>query len=870
MKLTKVLSLICATLMLAACFSGCFGGGGTSSDITSNQPSSPSDWELNVSSDPNADKEGTEDFDNNSGVSSIPGESDDDEGDGDDFGDSDENYDPFAEPSVFENLEDFKYKYQTKNYIYGITNEGYERIAFINPDGSYTDALAGTGSYVLNADVIGQVAAARDVKSYERTLIDNRMALIVTFEGLGMEAHNSIFKSTYVFYDNYIKVSANVSYNSNYTILKSASVNMTYLGGVSTSKVQKKYDFNWYYPEDGGFPYRETFSFMNKNVLPDGKHSVYVFNTGNIPEYYFDMLVRYPGQNVPVFLDTTEPVYSVNYTAEYTIVFAHEKEDNTENNYRARFYSRNSDYAAGIAPVEANDDVSSIFRRDEVELNMNVTNLTQQDVNFSVRYELYDFYGNLVDKGIHVNSTVFAGLEANRTVKVSAKEHGYGMFFLNLLVVSDKYTYREYYPFIMLDDYEYKYYANNPFGMNQIVEPDLHDLEDVYSIFCKIGISSVRGGFTFTKTDKQIEQCTRILEDIKQKGFHYTEHGGWDAKRDQYYGKYITEFIDGNEYNMKINGGEYSVNDANLVWNMYYEEEVAPQLAIAAKYNKIPILAGNSAGADYWFDEIYKAGLWKPSVKQSIHSYSLYRNSPDLKSQYYALWGAEAGFARTQRACEKYGDISWQIHETGYSCIPESDNVCIRTAADYNIRCYLLGVGCGAETVSLYCLFDYQTGGFGTEVGGTEFHFGQFYLADYYGRILPKPTVMAFATMTRILESYKGCVESEKYSNFNQQNMNGGGTKRVFAVDTEVNGTVFVAWSNNYLLPNDRGYERVPICPWDGEKLWGDHTEDLVVDVIGDSITVVTLGGKDTVIPAVNGKATVKLTGAPVFILGAK
>lgn len=873
MKLTKVLSLILATLMLAACFSGCFGGGNTSSNTTSDQPSSPSDWELNVSSDPNASNEGTEDFDTNSGISSIPGQSADDDEDSDDddnFGDSDDDSSTEREESVFDNLEDFKFKYQTKNYIYGITDTGYERIAFINKDGSYTDALAGGGSFILNADIVGQVAQSVDVRGYERTLIDNRMALIVTYDGRGIEAHNTIFKTTYVFYDNYIRVMANVSYNSPSTVLKSGVISMSYLGGVSTSSVEKGYDFDWYYPENGDHPYRETVSYHTKNVLPDGEHSVYVFNTGNIPGSYFDMLVRYPGQNVPVFFDDSEPLFSTNYTAEYTIVFAREQEDNTKNNYHARFYGRNSNFAAGIAPVVANDDVSTIFRRDEVELNMNVTNLTQDDLNFSARYELYDWNGNLIDKGIHINSTVFGGLEANRTVKVTAKEHGYGMFFLNLLVITDKYSYREYYPFIMLDDYEYKYYANNPFGMNQIVEPDLHDLDDVYSIFCKIGISSTRGGLTKTDKDWRIEQCKNILEDMKQKGFHYTEHGGWDEKRNTLYGPYVTEFIHGNEYNMKINGGEYSVSDAPLVWSMYYDEQVAPQLAVAQKYGKTPVLAGNSAGADYWFDEIYKAGLWKPSVKQSIHSYSLYKNSPDLKSQYYHLWGAEAGFARTQRACEKYGKISWQIHETGYSALPESTNVDIRTAADYNIRCYLLGVACGAETVSLYCLFDYRTGGFGTTLDDVEFHFGQFYLADYFGRILPKPTVMAFATLTRTLESYKSCVESEKYSNFNQQDRNGGGTKRVFAVDTELYGVVYVAWSNNYLLPNDSGYERIPICPWEGYKLWGDHTEDLVLDVEGDSITVIDLNGGEKVIPAVGGKATVKLTGAPVFIKGAK
>ena len=141
-----------------------------------------------------------------------------------------------------------------------------------------------------------------------------------------------------------------------------------------------------------------------------------------------------------------------------------------------------------------------------------------------------------------------------------------------------------------------------------------------------------------------------------------------------------------------------------------------------------------------------------------------------------------------------------------------------------------------------------------------EYHFGNFYYPDYYGRILPKPSGISYANMTRAIESVQTLVESSKYS---------GGTLRVFEADTALDGKVYVAWSNCAKLKNDSdysSYQRDPSMPW--ENLWR-ASENLTITTSSKTVTVYDSMGNTKTYTASNGKVIIPITGETVFIKGA-
>jgi hypothetical protein len=203
----------------------------------------------------------------------------------------------------------------------------------------------------------------------------------------------------------------------------------------------------------------------------------------------------------------------------------------------------------------------------------------------------------------------------------------------------------------------------------------------------------------------------------------------------------------------------------------------------------------------------------------------------------------------------------------GYHTARPKAHVCLRTQADYNIRSYILCIAYGAEHAAAYCFYDFSNVGYGTLMGDMEHHFGHFYMPDYYGRVLPKPAGIAYANMTRVLESTVKITEYERYSKRKV---------RAFTADTKEYGDVLVAWTNCAPLPNDtyeceNSYdnpkERFPTMPWENQWKRGEW---IFLKTEQDYVTAVDLMGHKKTYKATRGTARVELTGAPIFIIGAK
>lgn len=897
MKLRRIISIFLAVLMVVTCLSACQTGGTQTSSTSSNVSTSSSQ---NVSS---------EDFSNSSysSSSSLPVGSDADKTDdefnntssenapkpGDNMTDAEKEasglYDKVWVPDVEGETEDsskvsedynyanslvnekdsFQYVYENDWYIYGITAHGGEVIAYKDAEGKYYDVLTGGGQYMLYSTSGQSLAVGGTVKSFQRLTLKNHSALIVRYNASGIDGKDVILETTYTFFEESISVSARAALSSNYMISNSkSSFVRNFVSGYEDCI--KNINYDWYYGEDGDFPYMVTESWSNKCIIDD-LHTVYTFRRGNIPDYIWDYFVRYPEANMPLYLaDDGETMDSntIDTLVSYDLVLARSEKGEKSSDYLALFEGDHSEFAAGIGIVTEHDTMDTVFVNDKVELNLNVTNISDYDLEFSARYDIRDYYGNIIDAGIFINSTVFEGSEANRNISVSADKSGYGMYYVNFMVVSKTYTYRQHFTFVMLDDYEYKYNKTSPFGIvqfhnegmvgnNRYDEEQFVDYETTYHIFNSLGIAASRGQFS-NFNERYREKTIYYLEQMKQLGIRNHTSGALNESTIKNMLPYTKDFHHGNETNLRtFNGSGTTMEEC---WDFYYNEEFLPSYALDQKYGFNNFIGGVSAGQREWFAKLYETGVWDLLDGISLHTYGI-PYSPDNPSYIPYAWTTEGGFIKMVEAMKKYGEKRYICDETGCSAVPTSKtHATPRLAGDFNMRCLVLGAYYGAEYVGLYGAYDYSGSGFGLNNDDQEWQFGSFYPRDYFGRILAKPSAGMFAFLTRELESVKSVADSTKYST---------DTLRAFVFDTELQGKMIVCWTRKDLPYTDKGIARDPIMPW--QNHFGVNPEEQVFEAIGTEVIVTDCNGRDTVYKAdANGNVTIPITGEIYFIKGVK
>ncbi len=903
MKLARVISLLLSVLLLislcVSCTSSCEKPGPSDISGTSGNPSEWLDDENESNGDFDDGDESTIPGDNTNSDNSDNNENDDyDEND-----DSDNVASNESNPSLFLDKDSMMYYYQTDNYAYGITESGAEVLAMIDDDGEYFDTFSGAGNVVLKGLSGTQLLSGGTVAEYTRSLQNGSLAVTVTYNYIDYFgfSENTAVTATYIFYDEHVNITYRIAFSADEEISQSKS----YIGrGVYNEyeSVEKYFTSKWNFPTDNDAPFRTTESYVAKMIFDD-EHVVYTYNYGNVAtsngvqsnpngRYFGGRFFQsvYPSVNVPLMLgyfdgedDGPRPTKSIDFEAKYAVVFA-TGENPEKDAYRSYFLSTGSSFAAGISPVTKNDDNTTLFVKDKVKFNLNITNLYDDELVVDVRYDVRDFYGNIIDCGIYLGSTVFGLLDANREITIDANKTGYGMYFITMKVFTKRYTFYDYMPVILLKSADYPYRSSFPFGIAHVVEAI--EIEDQQAVLTKTGCGYLRN-FITTINDKQtIERNIKALTALKQVGmFIPNMTTGTDdflsaaaTKRYETYGKYFDYFKQGNEFNLKINSQSNPTKEfIDSTWKDYYNNTYLLQKQIAKKYDFIITWAGNSAGMRNWTDKYEAAGLWKTPDLMVIHTYSYSYMSPDNPKTSKQIWSAEGGLIRTKSAVDefakKYNGYKkrWVIDETGYSSVNRGINPDPRTKSDYDIRCLILSAAYGAERAEVYSLFDYANYGPGCYQNDVEYGYGAFYVPDQFGRILPKPTAMAMVTLANGIRGYKSCVESSVYSNGLNQDLNGGGKLRVFDINTTVDGHVFVAWSNNDPMDCDivgGGVDYDPHLPWDPTNFKG--TENLVMDAIGSTVKVVSLGGKTTTYKAVGGKVTIPVTGSPVLIYGAK
>lgn len=436
---------------------------GYSSNTEENYNDTVSDWKDDAAATPNGGNT-SDSFDNTTADTPVPkpgtdsnaGTSQTDKPTTTPIVNSGKPMHPKLELSALSNSENLQYYYEGSNYAYGITKNGYEYIAFRDEAGYLYDVMSGGGKLLLKNVNKVQLLSVSNVKAFSSTMQDSYYSVEVEYNMLLGGVKSAKVIATYIFKENCISYTTQIIVDSTTDI--SAS-NSTLTRGFTNGYIDCSATVHekWVYPENGDYPYPDFESFVMKHQIDDtlwcysslrGENCAQKYNTNN-----------FNTSNVPLNFENTK---GLMYNLTYDISFVDTAVDGEAKDYLGLFRGLNSEIAVGIAPISEGYG-STIFEGDKAQLNLNVTNLTDNDLKFSLRYDIRDYYGNIVDAGIFIDSNVYKYADANRTITVKAGN--YGIYYLNLYAMTKYSSYSECYPFALIEKYDYKYFDTSPFGI---------------------------------------------------------------------------------------------------------------------------------------------------------------------------------------------------------------------------------------------------------------------------------------------------------------------------------------------------------------------------------------------------------------------
>lgn len=896
--------------------------------------------------------------------------------------------------SALNDITALQYYYETDTYAYGITADGSEVISLRKANGQKYDMLSGAGKVQSNntekVQVDGKDVKARIIEAgkadtfTEGTDENGNKTLTVNYQLSGVavdEYNNSVsssdatdlaapsIKTVYTFYEGSIGVRSEAKAESNKYTFGGSSIVRTHLCGYHASNERVKVNSKWIYPDNMDEPYQD-FECLAFIYSPDKVHRMYTFRRGEeLSKYYAAIDIR--GKAFSMNNNEGAADNLLDSYVEYTLVMADASSEKQSANYLSLFRSRDEDFAAGIAVAQNNTERSTIFTGNTAKLNINVTNLKNKPLTYSLRYDVRDYYGNIVDAGLFIDNTLPIKGEANRLISITGN---YGMYYLNLYAISENTTYKECYPFALLEEYDYKYNSTSPFGISTVTaytgaDPiagekydtpfvyDYSQFKDLANLSAKIGISNARSGGNKYKDymselgiDRFMCQMNPTFESLYREELDklykgpvypiapvkndYTTDGVLDEEAynkaytdyvaaikqhradfeayynsdeaaeyrklyEEYKAKYIesvksyadtaseyaTAIEFGNEMNIFTLKDDYAIGVDEL-YDYFYRDTFLPSYEYVTKnypnlkYIPTSFSAAESGWINRLCDDEKGNPIWDKFDICSIHIYG----QPWMPDSFGArkggsnnLWNIEDGMIRMENACKTYGDKEVWVTEIGYPTPPESAvSVGLRTQADYTARIGAICLGHGVDVIQFYCMSD-RTGyytGFNNSNG--EWNFGLFYEADFFEVIKPKPAGIAYANMTRQLESYKH--NSGRIDTYDEGNLSDGTYSynvagvRAFRFDTELYGEVVMAYSNKEVLPNAKknalsgSNNRAANLTWNTQWSETDETE---FTALGDTVRVVDVMGNETVYtPDNSGKVTIPLTGSPVYIYG--
>lgn len=769
---------------------------------------------------------------------------------------------------------DYAYSYIGDGYFYGITNQNTEIIGIIEQDKTVIPILSSPGKYVANYfPVPNRNEEVLNIgKMIDFTVNDGGEYPSVTvryeISGSFKYAESS---NTYTFKERCMSADVKL-YCLEIEGLTRSCMRREVLNQYEKSTRRLFYD--WQYPENNDFSYKHA-----KTLSYCEKYGDYMFFTAVRDEntnYQYEMK-RETAESIAMHLPSKEKEFSYTTHIDYAVAPANEK-----NKYAGYFKTKNDEFAAGIACLNERDN-STVFYGKDIHLNINVTNVTDGDINFSARYELLDNDGNIITSKISYNNILHMGEEANHNIKMSLPL--YGMYYLNLYVKSQNSEYRETYPFCCIEEYDFKYRDENPFGLCATHTDTIGQARTAAKICGKIGLSIIRPGsavepeksLQFYK-ENGVKRHTKGLPWVRYKdaaGVEKLINAAKDVPEEYWTNDSVPYFLMANEIDAPAKGN-YD-KSYKLLTEDYIPHTFKPLYEYLSENHpeglKKIIWQSNCHATTEWLEAFHDTGMWDASEFIDIHTYSS-PSGPDkvFANSRYSMhantFSNEYAMDRWKRLVKRYGNKRMIVGETGYPSAPYIGNRCEndpKTVADFNVRiaCFLLEAG--AEDIIYYCIFD-RTSYYSGTGKWNEMYFGACYNYNQYGVYQPKPWTPAYANLTRRFDGV------EKVTFFDKYEEKEFGTLRAFKVKTKENEFA-VLWSNIYKQPNTTVEGRVDKVERIPMPLWGNRwveNETREFDTVGDTVKVVDVMGNETVINAENGKVKLNISGSPIYVYGIK
>lgn len=775
--------------------------------------------------------------------------------------------------------DDYSYFYKGNGYFYGIKNDNTEIIALVTKEDKLIPAFAGAGEFNLKNNKGEEIIRNISLKKFEPLKSGEFDGVKVYYSAEGDFEYLKELSNTYIFrnaslyieayiYCDGIDQSSLISDSRFKGIIYNTKCNFKRTRLSCCDRSKKRVAYYWNYPEDGDFVHKETDAVVFSEEYGDYALYTFVRDENSSKQVKINRIssVRLP---LEIVKDTDK------YEYRYNMSIAAIKNDNKAT-YHSYFKGKDMEFAAGVEALEDNLH-STMFMGKDLKLNINVSNLTDKEINFSAKYNIIDYDGETVVSSVFYNNKLQSSEEANRNIRLKLRK--YGMYFLNLYVTDGKTEHKECYPFAMIEEYDFKYRKENPFGIDA---PHTDNNEQVYlpvaELVGRMGLSCIRIdrqydnfvlsdllkergvtrqliGIPVNNDPEKIEEYVETVKDVTAKWKDRAEILLLSNEADKYCKanydksvKYINETFYPNSFKPAYDylSENYPEKLHNVVWE------------------------SNCHGSTEWLEAFYEAGLWDKSGIIDIHSYSS-PTGPDkcfsnqMSSMFASLFSNEYAVVRWKRICRRYGKKRLMFGETGYpSNVHNKCELDNRTVADFNTRIALFFLEAGAEMINYYCLFDRTSFLVGTGFWN-ENYFGACYHSDLYGRYMPKPWAAALANLTRKFDGVEKCEFFGKYEEDEY------GTLRAFRV-TKKDGVEFaVVWSNIYIQPNTDAYgrvnslERIPMPAWESRWL---ESEIRIFDTLGDEVIVTDIMGNSKTYKAENNKVELEITGSPLFIYG--
>lgn len=771
------------------------------------------------------------------------------------------------------NEADYIYSYKGSNYFYGIKKDNTELIALMDQNGTLTPVIKGAGSYRFLDENKNIRLNVTGVKSFEEVKNGVKVCYYCDADCRYLREIYTI----YTFRKDGIGVEACIDAEDFSPLLFREFCFFVRQPLNPCSEYKKRMSYYWNYPEDNDYVHKETDAIvLSENI---GNSTVYTFirDRNSEHQYEFCNLTRQflPLQITekwPIFRRSIPTTQNVSYKYNMDIVFMEKCETSA---YHALFKSKGSDFAAGVCAVE-NHDNSTLFFGKEITLNLNVTNISEKEINYSVRYNIINHYNEIVDSGIFYNNRLKAGEQANRNLKLNLEN--YGMHYLNLYVVSENYVHRENYPFMMVEEKELEYRAKSPFGLCAPYTNCEAEQDAAVKLLGNLGISSMR----MDKQNKNfyLSDCLKDAGITRQSiGIAYNKTSsdveGYIEKVRELAKDWLDRveiFFMANEFDMQTKGN-YSKSQ-KAIQERFVPYTFAPAYEFFKneypdKIHKV-VWESNCHGTVEWFEAFYEAGIWDKSEIIDIHSYSN-PTGPDkvftntVENKFSSMYSIEYAAQRWKRVCKRYGKKRLIIGETGYpTSVSTKVGMNPRTVADFNVRAAMFLLEAGAELINFFSTFDRVSVLVGTSTW-RELYFGAFTNTDYFGTYMPKPWAAAYANLIRRLDGFEACEYSTKYDE------DEFGTLRAFNVTLKGEKKLSVLWSNVYMQPNTTSIGGVKRTPRISMPAWENPwptTETREFDAVGDTVTVIDVMGNSKTVAATDGKVQLEISGSPIYVYG--